>query len=51
MIASTKLISTIISREHIRYTTGATLQPRHNHGDGMIFSKIYHGRWESYFET
>jgi hypothetical protein len=30
---------------------GATVQPRHNHGGGRVFSKIYQGRWEGYFET
>jgi hypothetical protein len=30
--------------------SGATVQPRHNHGDGRVFSKIYQGRWEGYFE-
>jgi hypothetical protein len=28
-----------------------TMQPRHNHGDGLIFLKIYHERSEGYFET
>jgi hypothetical protein len=28
-----------------------TMQPRHNHGDGLIFLKIYHEKSEGYFET
>jgi hypothetical protein len=30
---------------------GTTVQRRHNHGGGRVFSKIYQGRWEAYFDT
>jgi hypothetical protein len=29
---------------------GATVYLKHNHEGGRVFSKIYHGMWEGYFE-
>jgi hypothetical protein len=36
---------------YVRNISGANVQARHKHQGGRVFSKIYYGRRERYFET